>query len=81
MTRYQKYQLLWMVDHDFSLQELIEELTSLQYYDPEDSDRISTPISELFEEWVADVGFSSEIWTCEKEWSEHEDVTEYKNHL
>lgn len=68
MTAYQKYQLQWMIDHGYSLDDLIQELTSMQYDDPEDSDRISTPISELYGEWVMDVGFGSEIWVCEGEW-------------
>lgn len=57
MTEYQKYQLQWMIDHGYSLDDLIQELTNMQYDDPEDSDRISTPISELYDEWVIDVGF------------------------
>lgn len=54
MTEYQKYQLQWMIDHGYSLDDLIQELTNMQYDDPEDSDRISTPISELYDEWVGD---------------------------
>ena len=65
MTNYQKYQLQWMIDHGYSLQDLMRELTEFQYDDPEDSDRISTPISELFGEWEFDRGFGSEIWACE----------------
>ena len=54
------------------LQGMMEELQSLQYDDPEDSDRISTPIQELFQEWEQDRGFGSEIWPCEAEWAECE---------
>ena len=72
MTPYQRYQLQWMIDHGYSLDDLIQELTSVQYDDPEDSDRISTPISELYGDWVMDVGFGSEIWVCEDEWREGE---------
>ena len=68
MTEYQKYQLEWMIAHDHSIEELIQELTELQYADPDDSDRISTTVSELFSEWEADCGFGSEIWSCEREW-------------
>ena len=72
MTDYQKYQLQWMLDHGYSLQDLMRELTEFQYDDPEDSDRISTPTSELFDEWEFDRGFGSEIWACEEEWREVE---------
>ena len=68
MTEYQKYQLQWMIDHGYSIQDLIRELRNYQYDDPEDSDRISAPIDELFNEWEQDVGFDSEIWVCEDEW-------------
>ena len=47
MTKYQKYQLKWMIDHDYSLDDLVDALTELQYSDPEDSDQISTPVSDL----------------------------------
>lgn len=68
MTDYEKFQLQWMIDHGHSLRELMDELQSLQYNDPDDSDRISTPITELFGEWEADRGFGSEIWPSEAEY-------------
>lgn len=68
MDNYEKYQLQWLIYHGYSLKNLMTELTRLQYEDPEDAERISTPIDQLFDEWVADIGFSSEIWACEKEW-------------
>ena len=66
MTDYQKYQLQWMIDHGYSLQDLMRELTELQYDDPEASDRISTPISELLNEWELVRGYGSVIWACER---------------
>ena len=36
MSDYEKFQLQWMIDHGHSLRELMEELQSLQYDDPED---------------------------------------------
>lgn len=76
MTRYQEYQLRWMLDHGYSLQDVIQGLTELQFDDPEDSDQISTPVSELFDEWEQDIGFGSEIWACEDEWNETEGAEE-----
>lgn len=73
MSAYEKYQLQWMIDHGYTLKNLIEELQNLQYEDPEDSDRISTPVEELFDEWETDIGFGgSMIWACRKEWEECE---------
>ena len=68
MSDYEKFQLQWMIDHGHSLRELMEKLQSIQYDDPEDSDQISTPITELFERWEQDRGFGSEIWPCEAEY-------------
>lgn len=81
MSDYEKFQLQWMIDHGHSLRELMEELKSLQYDDPEDSDRISTPVTELFEEWEMDRGFGSEIWPCEDEYESCEAVERYLTEL
>ena len=77
MSDYETFQLQWMIDREHSLRELMEELQSLQYEDPEDSDRISTPITELFAEWEAERGFGSEIWPCEAEYESREKVERY----
>lgn len=68
MTDYQKYQLQWMIDHGYSLQDLIHELTDCQFSDPEYNDGTHIPVSCLFDEWKANIGFGSEIWACEAEW-------------
>lgn len=70
MDPYHECQLDWMIEHGHSLQELIQELTEYQFDDPEDSDRISSPISEIFTNWEQDVGFGSEIWACRAEWED-----------
>ena len=72
MTDFEKYQLQWMMDHGHTLEELMCELQDMQYDDPEDSERIATPVTELFQEWVSDRGFGSEIWPCECEFNEAE---------
>lgn len=81
MSDYEKFQLQWMIDHGHSLRELMEELQSLQYDDPEDSDQISTPIAELFAEWEAERGFGSEIWPCEAEYESRKKVERYLDEL
>ena len=81
MSDYETFQLQWMIDREHSLRELMEELQSLQYEDPEDSDRISTPITELFAEWKAERGFGSEIWPCEAEYESREKVERYLDEL
>lgn len=81
MSDYETFQLQWMIDREHSLRELMEELQRLQYEDPEDSDRISTPITELFAEWEAERGFGSEIWPCEAEYESREKVERYLDEL
>lgn len=81
MSDYETFQLQWMIDREHSLRELMEELQSLQYEDPEDSDRISTPITELFAEWEAERGFGSEIWPCEAEYESRGKVERYLDEL
>lgn len=81
MSDYETFQLQWMIDREHSLRELMEELQSLQYEDPEDSDRISTPTTELFAEWEAERGFGSEIWPCEAEYESREKVERYLDEL
>lgn len=65
---YEQYQLRWMSEHGHSLYSLMHELAEMQYEDPKDSDRISTPVTELFSEWEQDRGFGGEIWACNAEW-------------
>ena len=61
MTAYQKYQLQWMIDHDHSLDELIDEL------DKQQTDMSEEQVSMIFKDWEKNVGFGSEIWACEAE--------------
>lgn len=72
MSDYEKYQLRWMLEHGYSIKDLIDALTAYQHYDTENACRISTPVNELFAEWEQNMGFGSEIWACEAEWWECE---------
>lgn len=64
MGEYERYQLQWMIDHGYSLRSLIEELRDRQYADPEDSGRISTPVTDLFDE------LAESVWLSKSEWLE-----------
>lgn len=81
MSDYEKFQLQWMIDHEHSLRELMEELERVQYDDHENDVRMSTPITELFAEWEADRGFGSEIWPCEEEYESCKAVERYLDEL
>ena len=70
MTKYQEYQLKWMIEHNCSIDDLIENLDTLaKDMEPE------TPIREVFDEWEKNQGFLGSIWACEEEWDDNEGDT------
>lgn len=69
---YKRYQLRWMMDHGYSLADLVERLYQTQYSDPEDCGSISTPVTELFEQWELESGFDGELWECYEEFLSEE---------
>ena len=66
MTDYQKFQLQWMIDHSYSLDDLMKELDRCQMDWAEGKE----PVSEIFKSWELDIGFGGSIWPCEKEWQQ-----------
>lgn len=69
MTPYQKYKLQWLIDHNYSLDDLIQELED---YINQESSNIKINLSKAFEEWESDIGFKSEIYACEEEFNDAE---------
>jgi hypothetical protein len=69
MTNYEKYQLQWMIDHNHSLTELIQELED---YINQDLNDIKINLTKPFKEWETEVGFNSEIYVCEDEYNDNE---------
>ena len=67
MTNYEKYQLDWMIEHGFSISDLINSLSELGY----DSEPNVT-VENLFYEWMSNTGFNGEIWACKDEWEDYE---------
>lgn len=63
-TDYQNYQLQWMQDHAYSLEDLI---VSLEKYR---QNTFGLTIPELFQEWEFNQGFNGEIWSCEDEFED-----------
>lgn len=58
---YERFKLMWMLDHGFTLEDLVRELESLRAESPDLS------IEALFHDWELECGFSSEIWPCFEE--------------
>lgn len=69
MTNYETYQLQWLIDHNHSLTDLIQELED---YINQDSPDIKINLSKAFKEWEFNTGFNSEIYVCEKEYYDAE---------
>jgi len=69
MSDYEEYKLEWMIDHGYTLVDLMSELTAYQNSLSKD---VIIPVSKLFEEWEKDIGFGSSIWACEEEWTKHQ---------
>lgn len=69
MTNYQRYQLEWMLDHNYSLEDLLNGLQEAQANADEEG---AVPIRDLFGEWEFNHGFDGAIWVCEDEWNDSE---------
>lgn len=69
MTNYEKYKLQWLIDHNYSLTDLIQ---ALEDYINQESSDIKINLSKAFEEWESDSGFNSEIYACEEEFNDAE---------
>lgn len=61
MDEYERYKLLWMLAHGYSLRDLMDQLFWLQDKDSED-------IRDVFYDWQCECGFGGEIWACREEW-------------
>ena len=65
MTDYQKFQLQWMIDHNHSIDELIDELEKVELNkDPNET------LQDVYDQWEIFQGFGGEIWPCIKEWQQ-----------
>jgi hypothetical protein len=69
MIIYEKYKLQWLIDHNYSINDLIQELED--YINQESSD-IKINLSKAFEEWESNIGFKSEIYAYEEEFNDAE---------
>ena len=74
MNEYEKYRLQWMLDHDYSLPDLLERLSDIAMN--ENLDEIQNPrvmLNEAFERLEYEQGFDNEeIWLCKDEYFKDE---------
>lgn len=64
---YLRYQLKWMLDHGYTLADLLYELDEWRKGDPDISPETPS-VAALFADWEHDCGFGGSLWVCEDEW-------------
>lgn len=69
MSNYEKYKLQWLIDHNYSLTNLIQELED---YLNQNLNDVKINLIQAFEEWELDSGFNSKIYVCEEEYNDAE---------
>ena len=62
---YENYQLQWMMDHGYSLRDLMQPMD--EYYDDKYIYIIGKTFDDLFTEWKNESGFNQELWSCKEE--------------
>lgn len=66
VTAYERFKLQWMLDHGFTLRDLVEELEKSREETPE------LPLIDIFIDWEFVFGFGSQIWPCFEEFMDCE---------
>lgn len=76
---YEVFKLQWMINHDFSLTDLVECMDIMVHEDQSDSG-VRTSLQSLFEDWEFGVGFvGGQIWPCYEEFKQNEYVEKSEN--
>ena len=73
MSKYERFKLEWMIQHGFSLADLMGCMEEMLQEDL-DGSGVHTDLKCLFADWEFGIGFpGGQIWPCEAEFKEHED--------
>ena len=64
--KYERYKLSWMLDHGYTLKDLIDQLEELR------QENIDGDLQSIFDEWEFGYGFGSEIWAGFDEFAQNE---------
>lgn len=67
---YEIFRLQWMINHGYSIRDLITNLESLIEEQNESGER--TGIQDIFNLWQFNVGFGGAIWPCYQEFLDYE---------
>lgn len=68
---YERFKLQWMIDHGYTLEDLMNAMEDLKREAP------FVDLRMIFDHCQFDCGFGSEIWPCYDEWIE----CEYKEEM
>lgn len=70
---YKRYQLEWMIEHGYSLEDLMDKIAEIINEELTIGMNAYIFINEAFDILVNETGFKqSEIWACEDEWEDNE---------
>lgn len=64
---YERYKLRWLIDHGYSISQLIEKLAEI-----ENESDYCEDANEAYKEFEAESGFGGELWVCFDEFTENE---------
>lgn len=70
MTDYERYQLNWMIEHGYSLEDFVRELSWYAKQGTEDD------LLTVFSDWQNECGFNGEGFVCEDEYYDNEYLIE-----
>lgn len=77
MTKYEEYQLRWMIDHGISIDDLMNNMQcvwEMLHAEKEENEVIN--VTTAYEVWHDSFGFNNELWTSRDEWLENESLDE-----
>lgn len=75
---YEIFKLQWMIDHGYSIRDLIARLEAMIEEDENESG-IRTGLQSLLQDWEFGIGFDGAIWPCCQESLENEYRTMLKS--
>lgn len=75
---YEIFKLQWMIDHGYSIPDLIAQLEAMVEEDENESG-IRTGLLSLLQDWEFGIGFDGSIWPCYQEFLENEYHTMLKS--
>lgn len=78
---YEKYQLEWMIEHNYSLDDLIGNLQAVwEKLDEEKEENEVIDVTTTYEVWYDSFGFDNELFVSKNEWSNNEEK-EYEDKI